>query len=399
MRPILPEEEARKECLRLMSEMDSSSPGTALFQPGHGRMFGVLVCTDGTVLRAFSGELEGELLVPGFVPPAFDAASYRSILVSYDRLIKNSTDHRSLSRKCWEELKRLYNFHCFDGSVCNLASVFPDAPSGTGDCCAPRLLSHAYGQGKKPASLCEFFYGSGSMNHKSFHSPCDSRCRPLLPFLTGLDIVYQDSSLVVVNKPSGMLSIEGKGADKQDCIASRVRSFFPACIAQPCVHRLDQATSGLMVLGLTEEAHRSLSMDFERRNVYKEYEALIEGLILEDAGTISLPMRLDVDNRPHQIVDFTLGKPALTEWKKLSIENRNGRKVTRLRLIPHTGRTHQLRVHCAYGLNHPILGDALYGCSSDSVPSEPRLMLQARVLEFPHPVTGELMHFELEEEF
>ena len=399
MRPILPEEEARQECLRLMSELDSSSLGTALLQPGHGRMFGVLVCTDGTVLRAFSGELEGELLVPGFVPPAFDVASYRSILVSYDRLIKNSTDHRSLSRKCWKELKRLYNFHCFDGSVCNLASVFPDAPSGTGDCCAPRLLSHAYGQGKKPASLCEFFYGSGSMNHKSFHSPCDSRCRPLLPFLTGLDIVYQDSSLVVVNKPSGMLSIEGKGADKQDCIASRVRSFFPACIAQPCVHRLDQATSGLMVLGLTEEAHRSLSMDFERRNVYKEYEALVEGLILEDAGTISLPMRLDVDNRPHQIVDFTLGKPALTEWKKLSIENRNGRKVTRLRLIPHTGRTHQLRVHCAYGLNHPILGDALYGGSSDSVPSEPRLMLQARVLEFPHPVTGERMHFELEEEF
>ena len=399
MRSILPVEEARPGCLELMSELDSSPLGTALLRPGHGRMFGVLVCTDGTVLRAFSGEMEGELLVPGFVPPAFDIGSYCSVLFDYDRLIKNSPDHRSLSRKCWEELKQLYRFHCFDGSVCNLASVFPDAPSGTGDCCAPRLLSHAYGQGKKPASLCEFFYGSGSMNHKSFHSPCDSRCRPLLPFLTGLDIVYQDSSLVVVNKPSGMLSIEGKGADKQDCIASRVRSFFPACIAQPCVHRLDQATSGLMVLGLTEEAHRSLSMDFERRNVYKEYEALVEGLILEDAGTISLPMRLDVDNRPHQIVDFTLGKPALTEWKKLSIENRNGRKVTRLRLIPHTGRTHQLRVHCAYGLNHPILGDALYGGSSDSVPSEPRLMLQARVLEFPHPVTGERMHFELEEEF
>ena len=399
MRSILPVEEARPGCLELMSELDSSPLGTALLRPGHGRMFGVLVCTDGTVLRAFSGELENELLVPGFVPPVFDVASYRSILASYDRLIKSSTDHRSLSRKCWEELKQLYNFHCFDGSVCSLASVLPDAPSGTGDCCAPRLLNHAYSLGKKPASMCEFFYGGGSMEHKSFHSPCDSRCKPLLPHLIGLDIIYQDSSIVVVNKPSGMLSIEGKGPDKQDCIASRVRALYPSCIAQPCIHRLDQATSGLMVLGLTEEAHRKLSMDFEQRNVHKEYEALVEGLILGESGTIDLPIRLDVDNRPHQIVDFSLGKPALTEWQKLSIENRSGRKVTRLRLIPHTGRTHQLRVHCACGLNHPILGDALYGCSSGSVPSEPRLMLQARVLGFHHPITGERLRFELESEF
>ena len=399
MTAILPEEEARRECLGFMSELDGSPLGTALLRPGHGRMFGVLVCTDGTVLRAFSGELENELLVPGFVPPVFDVATYRSILASYDRLIKSSTDHKTLSRKCWEELKQLYHLHCFDGSVCDLASVFPNAPSGTGDCCAPRLLSHAYSLGKKPASMCEFFYGSGSMEHKSFQTPCDSRCKPLLPHLVGLDIVYRDSSIVVVNKPSGMLSIEGKGPDKQDCIASRVRSLFPSCIAQPCIHRLDQATSGLMVLGLTEEAHRKLSMDFEQRNVHKEYEALVDGLILDDSGTIDLPMRLDVDNRPHQIVDFSLGKPALTEWRKLSIENRFGHKVTRLRLIPHTGRTHQLRVHCAYGLEHPILGDALYGSSSGSDPSVPRLMLQARVLEFHHPVTGELMHFELDSEF
>ena len=399
MRSVLPEEEARQECLELMSGLDSSPLGTALLQPGHGRMFGVLVCTDGTVLKAFSGELEGELEVPGFVPPVFDVAFYRSILASYDRLIKSSSDHRSLSRKCWEELKKLYNFHCFDGAVCNLASVFPDAPSGTGDCCAPRLLSCAYSSGKKPASMCEFFYGDGSMEHKSFHSPCDSRCKPLLPHLVGLDILYRDSNIVVINKPSGMLSIEGKGPDKQDCIASRVRSFFPSCIAQPCIHRLDQATSGLMVLGLTEEAHRKLSLDFEQRNVHKEYEALVEGLILEESGTIDLPIRLDVDNRPHQIVDHVSGKPALTEWEKLSIENRFGHKVTRLRLIPHTGRTHQLRVHCAYGLQHAILGDALYGSPSGSSPSESRLMLQARVLEFHHPVTGECLRFELESEF
>ena len=397
MNPILPEDDARTECLKLMEELDSSPLGRMLKTSGHGRMFGVLVCTDGTVLRAFSGELEGELLVPLFVPPVFDVDSYRAVLYSYDRLIKNSSDHRTLSRKCWQDLMKLYRFHCFDGSVYTLYDVFPDAPSGTGDCCAPRLLSHAYASGKKPASLCEFFYGSGSLPHGSFHSPCDARCRRLLPHLTGLDIVYQDSSVVVVNKPAGMLSIEGKGPDKQDCIASRVRSFFPSCIAQPCIHRLDQATSGLMVLGLTDQAHDKLSLDFEQRRVHKEYEALAEGMIQEESGVIDLPMRLDVDNRPHQIVDHENGKNALTEWQRLSIENRDGRKVTRLRLIPHTGRTHQLRVHCAYGLGHPILGDALYGngVSSDA----PRLMLQARLLEFRHPVTGADMRFELEAEF
>ena len=397
MNPILPEESARTECLRLIEELDSGVLGRALEPAGHGRMFGVLVCTDGTVLRAFSGELEGELLVPGFVPPVFDVDSYRSVLYGYDRLIKNSTDHKVLSRKCWQELMKLYCFHCYDGSVRCLADIFPDAPSGTGNCCAPRLLSYAYALGKKPASMCEFFYGSGSLPHKSFHAPCDARCRRLLPHLTGLDIIYQDSSVVVVNKPAGMLSIEGRGPDKQDCIASRVRSFFPSCIAQPCIHRLDQATSGLMVLGLTDLAHDRLSLDFEQRRVHKEYEAMVEGLILETSGNIDLPMRLDVDNRPHQIVDYENGKSALTQWDRLSIENLNGRKVTRLRLIPHTGRTHQLRVHCAYGLGHPILGDALYG---NGIPEDtPRLMLQARVLEFRHPVTEEIMHFELEAEF
>ena len=397
MNPILPEQSAREECLKLMEELDSSPLGEALMKEGHGRMFGILVCTDGTILRAFSGELEGELSADGFVPPLFEVAKYRAILYSYDRLIKSSQDHRSLSRECWKELHALYHFTCFDGSDIKLSSVLPNSPSGTGDCCAPRLLSHAYSIGKKPASLCEFFYGSGSMEHKSFQNPCDSRCRPLLPFIIGLDIIYQDSDIVVVNKPSGMLSIEGKGPDKQDCIASRVRSFFTSCISQPCIHRLDQATSGLMVLGLTKEAHDRLSLDFENRQVHKEYEALVDGLILEESGTIDLPIRLDVDNRPHQIVDPIQGKNAVTDWVRLSIENLYGQKVTRLRLIPKTGRTHQLRVHCASGLGHPILGDALYG--SGQKEEVPRLMLQARSLSFSHPITGKLMSFELDADF
>ena len=185
--------------------------------------------------------------------------------------------------------------------------------------------------------------------------------------------------------------------DKKDCIASRVRALYPSCIKQPCIHRLDQATSGLMVLGLTDQAHDRLSLDFEQRKVHKEYEALVDGLLLGESGAIDLPIRLDVENRPHQIVDFENGKNACTQWNRLCIENRFSRKVTRLRLIPKTGRTHQLRVHCAQGLGMPILGDALYGKAPDGEVS--RLMLQARVLEFNHPVTGEHLRFELDPEF
>ena len=397
MTNVLPTYPAKDHCLRLMDELDSSPLGNALTENSHGRMFGVLVCTDGTVLKAFSGELEGSYTADGFVPPVFDVDKFREITARYDYLIKKNLNHKELSRECWRELQKLYRFSCFDGSVVGLTSINDSLPSGTGDCCAPKLLSCAYGLGKKPLSLCEFFYGSGSFIHKSFQSPCDSRCKPILPAIIGLDIVYLDDDIVVVDKPAGMLSIEGRGADKQDCIASRVRTLYPSCIAQPCIHRLDQATSGLMVLGLTQQAHDRLSLDFEQRRVHKEYEALVDGLILEESGTIDLPIRLDVENRPHQIVDFENGKKACTQWQKLCIENRFGRKTTRLRLIPQTGRTHQLRVHCAEGLGTPILGDALYGKAPEGEIS--RLMLQARVLEFKHPVTGEHLRFEIDSEF
>lgn len=397
MTNVFPDYPARDHCLRLMEEFDSSSLGPALMQSGHGRMFGILVCTDGTVLRAFSGELEGKHIAEGFVPPVFDVSLFEDTIARYEHLIKRNLNHRELSRECWKELQKLYVFNCFDGSKRTLASINESLPSGTGDCCAPKLLSYAYGLGKKPLSLCEFFYGSGSFAHKSFQSPCDSRCKPILPAIIGLDIVYLDDDIVVVNKPSGMLSIEGKGEDKLDCIASRARSLYPSCIQQPCIHRLDQATSGLMVLGLTQKAHDRLSLEFEQRKVHKEYEAIVDGLILEESGTIDLPIRLDVENRPRQIVDFENGKKACTQWQRLCIENRFGRKTTRLRLIPRTGRTHQLRVHCAEGLGTPILGDALYGKAPEEEIT--RLMLQARVLEFKHPVTGEQLRFEIDSEF
>ena len=213
MTAILPPEPARTHCLALMEELDSSAQGKALMQNGHGRMFGILVCTDGTVLKAFSGELEGSYIAEGFVPPVFDVRRFESVMRKYDHLIKRDLNHRELSRQCWAELQELYHFHCFDGSDKPLTSINSSLPSGTGDCCAPKLLSYAYSLNKKPLSLCEFFYGSGSFEHKSFNTPCDSRCKPILPAIIGLDIFYLDEYIVVVNKPSGMLAIEGRGED------------------------------------------------------------------------------------------------------------------------------------------------------------------------------------------
>lgn len=400
MTNILPLEPARTLCLELASKLDSSPLGEALKQPGHGRMLGILVCTDGTVYKAFSGLLEGQYAHEGFVPPVFPVKEMEDLLALHDGIIKTSNDSREASRTCWNEVQKLYSFHCHDGLTRTLDAIFPNAPSGTGDCCAPKLLNHAYSLGKKPLSLAEFFYGSGSSNHMQFHSPCDFRCRPILKHILGLDIVHYDGDIVVVNKPSGMLSIEGKGPDKQDCIASRVRSLYEGCIQQPCVHRLDQATSGLLVLGLTKTAHDRLSLSFERKEVNKTYEALVHGIVEESNGVVDLPIRLDVSNRPHQIVDLENGKYAVTKWRRLSIENRYGTKCTRLELEPLTGRTHQLRMHCTYGLGHPILGDTLYGnLGLDARCNVPRMMLQAKRLSFNHPVSGEPLTFELESDF
>ena len=402
MTAILPSQPAKDLCLELAKALDKSPLGFALKQPGHGRMFGILTCTDGTSYKAFSGLLEGQYEVSGFVPPVFDVQKMQQLLAFYTPIIKASQNPKETSKSCWKEVLKLYEFNCYDGLKRNLEAIFPTAPSGTGDCCAPRLLSYAYGQGKKPQALCEFFYGSGAHEHLSFHTPCDFRCKALLKHILGLDIEYYDSSIIVVNKPSGLLSIEGKGIDKQDCIASRVKALYPNCIAQPCVHRLDQATSGLMVLGLTQGAHDKLSIAFENRQPHKTYEALVYGRLTEGEGTIELPIRLDPNNRPHQVVDFKQGKKAITKWKRLSIENHFGYKCTRLLLEPLTGRTHQLRMHCTYGLGHPIVGDLLYGYDNPegaNPETAPRLMLQARSLSFLHPITERPMSFELPADF
>lgn len=197
-----------------------------------------------------------------------------------------------------------------------------------------------------------------------------------------IGIIYSDTDIVVVNKPGGLLSVPGRGPEKQDCVTSRMKAVFPAMIEQPSVHRLDMYTSGLMVLAITREAHRKLSRQFEQRQVTKEYQALLEGIIDESSGEIRLPFRLDPENRPIQIYDPVHGKMGITRWLHVGSEGGS----SRIRFTPLTGRTHQLRVHAAHpmGLNCPIVGDSLYGNGSDG----DRMMLHASYLRFHHPVTG-----------
>jgi tRNA pseudouridine32 synthase / 23S rRNA pseudouridine746 synthase len=219
--------------------------------------------------------------------------------------------------------------------------------------------------------------------------------------IQGIPLVHADGRgrFVVVNKPQGMLSVPGIGPLKQDCVISRVQAAFPAAAGPMMVHRLDMETSGLLVVALTPAVQRELSMQFERRKVEKSYIALLEGDVTQDSGEIRLPMRLDVDRRPYQIVDFEQGKEAITFFRVLSREVDR----TRVEFRPITGRTHQLRVHAAStimkgepggGLGCPIVGDTLYGLNATGPGAPPMgMMLHAASLSFPDPDSGVRLEF------
>ena len=213
--------------------------------------------------------------------------------------------------------------------------------------------------------------------------------------MTGPEILYSDDSIAVINKPAGMLSVPGRGPEKEDSAALRLKQQFPLCIEQPSVHRLDMDTSGLMVFALTREAQRGLSIQFQQSSVCKKYIAVLEGLIdsgLGRSGRIELKFRLDPDNRPYQIFDPVRGKNGISLWRLEAFENGN----TRVEFKPLTGRTHQLRLHAAHpaGLGRAIVGDRLYGSSCDEAHQNgERMLLHASMLEFQHPQTEERMLF------
>ncbi|MHA7776413.1 pseudouridine synthase [Roseibium sp. M-1] len=204
---------------------------------------------------------------------------------------------------------------------------------------------------------------------------------PLEPYLS---VLHTDGDLLVVDKPSGLLSVPGKAAEHSDCLEARAQESYASA---RIVHRLDMDTSGVMVLALNASAHRHLGLQFERRKTTKTYIADIWGHLAADSGEVDLPLICDWPNRPKQMVSFEFGKPALTRWQVLE----RGERTTRVRLFPHTGRSHQLRVHML-ALGHPIIGDRFYA-DSEALSASPRLALHAESLELHHPTGGERNRF------
>jgi tRNA pseudouridine32 synthase/23S rRNA pseudouridine746 synthase len=200
-----------------------------------------------------------------------------------------------------------------------------------------------------------------------------------------MEIIFIDPLFVIINKPSGLLSVPGRDPEMQDCAVNRIKALFPDCIDQPAVHRLDMDTSGLMAVARTSMAHRNLSLQFANQRVEKRYIALLEGIPTQQSGEIALPFRLDTNNRPHQIHDPLHGKMGITRWRLIAIEGNR----SRIEFTPLTGRTHQLRLHAAHplGMGIPIVGDRLYG--SGTRPGE--LLLHATSLSLRHPVSDERM--------
>lgn len=311
-------------------------------------------------------------------------------------------ERKQVSRSLQEYMQTVYRLTNFAGVEMSLRDILPGLgiPTGTGECCAPKLLHFAATQHYTPIALAEFWYHSsasdGKRQHGRFYGACIERCQPIMGFLLSgmtdvsmppkveitLHIIHEDNDLVVVDKPSGLLSVPGRYLNRQDSVVSRARHLYPDIHGPIAVHRLDQETSGLLLLAKTPDIHKQLSAQFRQRKVHKQYEALLSGILHKTEGKIFLPLIDLPDKSPRQIVDYTRGKPSETHYRIVD----QTRTTTRVRLTPVTGRTHQLRVHASHpaGLNAPILGDALYGYSNDITR---RLNLHACELTFRHPTT------------
>lgn len=393
-----------------------------------GKMFGVLVVepvgpqAGGQLafLAAYSGLLAGRNDWEYFVPPVFDAQQPDGYFKTREREISLTTPVTPLIAKKMSQDLQLWLFHQYRmlnarGERRDLVELwqayydkprlrrkFPLPPGGTGDCCAPKLLQYAYDHRLRPVCMAEFWWGQPTRTelrqHLNYYPACRGKCKPILTWmLQGLDVdpdpeslgfarlepetVYEDDSIVVINKPSGMLSTPGR--IEEYSVETVMRRRYPEAVIG---HRLDMGTSGLLIVAKSLDVYRPLQEQFVRHEVRKRYTAVLDtgcNLSRKDCppkGTISLPLRLDPMNRPRQMVDTEHGKRAVTDYEFLS--------DNRVELWPQTGRTHQLRVHCAHpdGLARPIAGDELYGTQGE------RLMLHAAEIWFRHPVTGAPMH-------
>ena len=403
-----------------------------------GKMFGILVVEkDGALgyLAAYSGQVD---ILDGddfFVPPVFNYLSpdgyfkceeaeisrinHNIIMLENDEANNHSMaiDQLKMERKSRSQALQNWLFSHFvmlnaKGERRNVLDIFSDTPikfppSGAGECCAPKLLQYALLNGMRPVRIAEFWWGDSPKkeirHHLHFYPACRGRCLPILSFMMQgmnvdddpqqsyahgeMSVVYEDEWIVVVDKPSGMLSVPGRLS--RTSVQSLLQERYPGILL---CHRLDMDTSGLIVAAKDEVTYKHIQKQFLDRTVKKRYRAIVipkdaNSFHVGDKGTIDLPLASDYLERPCQIVDFEHGKRAITEWRVVSIDD----KEVTLVLCPHTGRTHQLRVHCAspLGLNAPIKGDPLYGVKSS------RLYLYAEYLEFIHPADGRKMRFSL----
>ncbi len=436
MFPPFPQESARHYCQKLISQIECGEVvlkqvgRESLERKDQGVMIGSLVCWDKKekkriILYAVSGN--NKQLIPVntnskdiLVPSIVSSEQIDHALKENDKEIHELTEQineltlinkasperarllkkrTALTDSSLQKVFHLYLFTKYDGRKISLNEIIKChnnhlPPTGTGDCCAPKLLSYAFEKDYEIISMDEVYYGRDTKNKKNgtSYAPCDERCGYILPSIMGLEILYRDKDIVVINKPSGLLSVPGKGKDKEDCAEARVRNLFPDAPKQCAVHRLDMETSGILVLALNKEAHRKLNEQFAEGKVHKKYIALLDGILHgKPEGRTELPFRLDTENRPHQIYDKENGKIGITEWKKLGVE----KGLTRIEFSPLTGRTHQLRLAASCpvelgGLGIPIAGDTLYG--SGKTEAFPRLMLHATEILFIHPVNGRHIH-------
>ena len=337
----------------------------------------------------------------------------KSILDKFEQKIQSLKKQRkTLSAQLQQRLFEQYQFLNALGEKKSLAAIFSDTvmrtpPAGAGECAAPKLLHYAYSHNLTPVAMAEFWWGTSPKSqvrkHKQFYPACIGKCQPILNhMLEGLtveenqllknaaddeqiEIIYQDDEMLIINKPAQLLSVPGKHIS--DSVYTRIKAMLPHATGSLIVHRLDMSTSGLMVIALSTAAHKVLQKQFISRQVNKRYMALIEGVLTDEDGVITLPLAGDFYDRPRQCVCEKTGKPAHTTWQV--IERRHETQQTKVFLHPRTGRTHQLRVHCAHerGLNMPIVGDDLYGTRAR------RLHLHAQYLGLFHPVTHQWLEF------
>lgn len=318
-------------------------------------------------------------------------------------------ERKEKSAALQQQLFTEYAFLNKNKELKSLAEIFNgNPPAGSGECAAPKLLHYAFQHNLKPIAMAEFWWGKSPKSevrkHKQFYPACMGKCEPILKhMLSGietdenpfeinpadgkeLEIIFEDEHIIAVNKPAEFLSVPGKQIT--DSVQTRIQSKYPNAMI---VHRLDMSTSGIILIGKNFESYKNLQAQFIKRKVKKRYVALLDGILTANEGTIELTLRVDLDNRPNQIVCFEHGKQAKTEWKTIQIRNNQ----TLVHFHPITGRTHQLRVHAAHnlGLNCPIVGDDLYGTKAN------RLHLHAESITFIHPFSKEEMTIQVEIDF